>query len=250
MRKILIMIVIALLLVIGYFMAFEGLNVFGMDIISISQIQDKSMQLDKDLQKLSTLTSIDQPKAMSDLNDSGKQLLITKEEYRDKVLYSSSENILAASQFRPYETEYLQTRLGNHAKDNAINLRYELRQSTSSVASVYDIYFTVTGSYVSISEFVASLENDSSLNFKIENFKIIPNDGKTENIQASFVVRDIGVILNNSTTTTSSSESTSTTQSSATNDNSSNTKNSTQETTADSNNSSDTSTSTGSASNS
>ena len=197
MRKILIMIVIVLLLVVGYISIFEGLNIFGMNVISVSQIQDKSIELDNDLQSLSTLTNIDKPKAMSSLNDSAKQLAITKEEYNDKVIYSSGEDILAASQFRPYETEYLQTRLGNHAKDNAINLRYELRQSTSGVADVYDIYFTVTGSYVSISEFVSSLENDSSLNFKIDNFKLIPNDGKTDNLQASFTVTDVGVILSN-----------------------------------------------------
>ncbi len=197
MRKILIIIVIVLLLIVGYIGLFKGLNILGMDVISVSQIQEKSIKLDSDLQALTTLTNIDRPKAMSNLDDSAKQLSITKEEYQDKVLYSSDENILAASQFRPYETEYLQTRLGNHAKDNAINLRYELRQSATGAENVYDIYFTVTGSYVSISEFVSSLENDSSLNFKIENFKLIPNDGKTDNLQASFTVTDIGVILNN-----------------------------------------------------
>ena len=46
---------------------------------------------------------------------------------------------------------------------------------------------------MSVSEFIASLENDSSLNFKIEKFKLIPYEGSTENLQAVFVVRDIGI---------------------------------------------------------
>lgn len=197
MRKILIIAIMVLLIVVGYLITFEGLTVFGKEVLSISQIIDKNEQLDTKLEKVSTLTSVEQPKAMSELNESAKQLLIAKEEYNDKVLYSSSENIEAASQTRPYETEYLWTRLGNHAKKNSINLRYELRQSSTGIAEQYDIYFTVTGSYVSISEFVASLENDSSLNFEIESFKLIPSDGNTDTLQATFNVKEITVRLNN-----------------------------------------------------
>lgn len=197
MRKILIIAIMVLLIVVGYLITFEGLTVFGKEVLSISQIIDKNEQLDTKLEKVSTLTSVDQPKAMSDLNESAKELLIAKEEYNDKVLYSSSENIEAASYTRPYETEYLWTRLGNHAKKNSINLKYELKQASTGVAEQYDIYFTVTGSYVSISEFVASLENDSSLNFEIESFKLIPADGSTDTLQATFNVKDITVKLNN-----------------------------------------------------
>ena len=84
MRKILIILLIVLLLVLGYFTIFNGLNIFGMEILSVFAIKDKSEQLDGELQKISTLTSVDRTKAMSDLNDSAKQLVIAKEEYNDK----------------------------------------------------------------------------------------------------------------------------------------------------------------------
>ncbi len=200
MRKILFLILIVLLLLAGYLVMFKGITVFGAQVLSIEQIKEKNVGLDASLEKVSTLTSVDQPKAISDLNDSAKQLIIAKEEYNDKILYSSSENIEAARQTRPYETEYLMTILGNHAKKNGINLRYELRGASNGATSEYDIYFTVTGSYVSISEFVAALENDSSLNFKIESFKLIPNSGNTENLQGTFVVRGINVKLGNQST--------------------------------------------------
>lgn len=208
MRKILIILIIAILLVVGYLMLFNGLNVLGMNVLSISQIQDKNNDLDAKLQKVSTLTSVDQPKAISDLNDSAKQLVIAKEEYNDKILYSSSENIATASQTRPYETEYLWTILGNHAKKNGINLRYELRQASSGVSEQYDIYFTVTGSYVSISEFVAALENDSSLNFKIEAFKLVPTTESANNLQATFNVKEINVKLDSITANTNTNANT------------------------------------------
>lgn len=205
MRKILISILIVLLLVVSYLIAFKGLNIFGVDILSLKQIKDKNAELDVGLKEVSTLTSVDQPKAISDLNDSAKQLAIAKEEYNDKILYSSSDTISIATQLKTYKTEYLGIRIGNHAKKNSVNLKYELKQSTSGVAGLYDIYFTVTGRYVSISEFVASLENDSSLNFKIENFRLQPNENNTEILQATFNVKDISVEIDNTNTTSSNS---------------------------------------------
>lgn len=212
MRKILISILIVLLLVLAYFIIFEGIE--GFNILSIPQIKDKNLNIDDKLKQVSTLTSVTKPKAMSDLNDNAKQLSIAKEEYNDKVLYSSSEEIASASETRPYETEFIWTRLGNHAKKNAINLRYELRQSSTATSgnsesgSYYDVYFTLTGAYANISEFVASLENDSSLNFKIEAFKIIPSSGDTENLQATFNVKDVLIIVSSVSNTTSSTENT------------------------------------------
>lgn len=205
MRKILISILIVLLLVVIYLMTFQGIDILGLKILSVVQIKDRNTDLEARLEKVSTLTSVEQPKAMSSLNNSVKELIIAKEAYNDKVLYSSSENIAEAAQTIPYETEYLWTRLGNHAKKNGINLKYELRQTSTGTTQTdkqYDLYFTLTGSYVSISEFIAAIENDSSLNFKIENFVINPTRESTETLQATFIVREIGVKTENVKPTT------------------------------------------------
>lgn len=61
--------------------------------------------------------------------------------------------------------------------------------------------YTITGSYVSISEFVAAIENNSSLNFRIENFKLLPTAGNTENLQATFKVRGLNVKVDGWTNT-------------------------------------------------
>jgi hypothetical protein len=205
MRKILIIVLIVLLLVLGYFTIFEGINIFGIDILSFSQIKNKSEQLDEQLQVASTLTSVDRPNAMSTLNDSAKQLLIAKEEYNDKILYSSDEEIEEATQGVKYEMEYLWTKIGNHATKNGITLKFTVNQSSSGISGEYDLAFIATGSYVSISEFIASLENDSSLNFKIENTKITPFEGSTTNLQASFDVKEIAININNTSSASSTS---------------------------------------------
>ncbi len=156
-------------------------------------IKQKNSDLDNSLEKVSTLTSVDEPKAILELNESAKQLQIAKEEYNDKVLNSSSDDIAEARITRPYETEFLQTVIGNYAKDKGINLRYELRQASSGIQGEYDMYFTITGSYVSISEFVSAIEKDSSLNFRIDNFKLLPSTGDTETLQATFNVKALNV---------------------------------------------------------
>lgn len=209
MRKILISLLIVLLLSVAYLMAFRGINILGMEVLSLVQIKDKNSELEQKLENVSTLTSIDQPKAIATLNNDIKQLIIAKEEYNDKVLYSSEGDIAQAAQTIPYETEYLWTRLGNHAKKNGINLRYELRQTSASIvesksAKQYDLYFTLTGSYVSISEFIAAIENDSSLNFKIENFILNPTQDSTEILKATFIVKEISVKTEQVTHTNSS----------------------------------------------
>ena len=97
MRKILIIVLIVLLLIAGYFSIFKGLNILGVEIPSVFGIKDKSDKLDTQLEKLTTLTSVDRPKAMSDLNSSAKQLVIARDEYNEKVLYSSEEEIKEAT---------------------------------------------------------------------------------------------------------------------------------------------------------
>lgn len=169
-------------------------------------IKSKNDGLDNSLEKVSTLNSVDKPKAIADLNENVKQLLIAKEEYNDKILNSSDEDIQEATITRPYETEYLQTVIGNYAKDKGINLRYELKQDSMGISGQYDMYFTVTGSYVSISEFVAAIENNSSLNFKIEAFKLIPTVGDTETLQATFNVKGINVKIDGSNKNTNQNQ--------------------------------------------
>ena len=119
---------------------------------------------------------------------------------------SSNEDIQEAKITRPYETEYLQTVIGNYAKDKGINLRYELREASMGISGQYDMYFTITGSYVSISEFVAAIENNSSLNFKIEAFKLIPTAGDTETLQATFNVKGINVKVDRANTNTNQTD--------------------------------------------
>ena len=63
MRKILISLLIVLLLVVAYLTAFKGINILGMEVLSIYQIKDKNSNLEKKLENVSALTSIEQCQA-------------------------------------------------------------------------------------------------------------------------------------------------------------------------------------------
>lgn len=193
MRKILIIALIVILIVLGYFMVIDGLDVFGFNILSIQGIKEKNDKLNSKLGQVSTLTSTDYPTAISNLNESSKQLALEKANYADLVSFSSSEDVTAASQLEKYEMEYLWTKIGNHATKNKIVLKFDVKTSSTGTPNVYDLYFTANGEYVSISEFIASLEDDSSLAFKIEDFKLLPTNDDTSELQATFTVRDISI---------------------------------------------------------
>lgn len=201
MRKILIIVLIVILIVLGYFTVINGLKVFGANILSVKQIKEKSDTLNSKLRQVSTLTSTDYPAEINALNESAKQLILEKNNYADLVSYSSSEEVTAASQVEKYEMEYLWTKIGNHATKNGIVLKIDVRTSVSGTPNLYDIYFTATGKYISISEFITSLEDDSSLAFKIEEFRLLPTINKdtatevtdTTTLEATFTVKDIAI---------------------------------------------------------
>lgn len=216
MRKILIMILIVILLIIGYFMIMDGMEVFGVEILSFMGMKQKNEQLDLKLQLATSLTSTEYPSAIQELNTSSKQLVKEKSNYADLVTFSSSEEIAKASQFEKYEMEYLWTKIGNHATKNGVVLKLDVKTSSTGTPNQYDLYYTATGKYVSISEFITALENDSSLNFKVENFKLLPSQVATSTteasaqdtttLQATFVTKDVAInidkISNTGTSTT------------------------------------------------
>lgn len=193
MRKILMMVLIGILLLIGYLMVFNGVKVFGFEIVSMGQIKAKSDTLETKLQQVGTLTSTTYPKAVKDLEEATKQLLIAKSNYADAVTYSSTDEINAATQVEKYEVEYLWTAVGRHATKNGVTIKMDIKTSSSGTPKQYDLAFSATGKYVSITEFIAALENDSSLGFKIEDFKLGATANSTEVLQATFTVKDVEV---------------------------------------------------------
>ena len=64
--------------------------------------------------------------------------------------------------------------------------------TSGTAQDVYNLKFTVTGSYISITDFISDIENDSTLGFKIEEFKMSPS-GSEGDLQATFTCKEISI---------------------------------------------------------
>lgn len=209
MRKILILILTVILIILAYLVVTDGISLGNFRILSWKDLAESNNNLDKNIESLEKISSITYPQEQTKLNDSYKQLKIKKDEYADLVLYSSDDEIAAATQTEIYETEFLWTKLGNYAtKNNGIDMKIDVVKGSSGQKNQYNLNFTLIGEYAYISDFISSVENDAKLGFRIEKFLLVPattqtssnnttNDGNnsTNNnlLQATFTVENVGI---------------------------------------------------------
>lgn len=223
MRKVLIIVIILLLVALGYTMSFKGLEIGNFEIWSVKELSESSKNIDSKIEEINSLIDVQYPKKISDLKSASNSLRSAREEYLNYTNLSSDEQILKAMQEESYSIEFLWTKIGNHATSEGVNLKFEIASSSTGGNNVNDINFTVEGTYIGITNFIYAIENDQELNFRIQNFKLLPNDGNV--LKGTFVVRNIAIQGN-----TSSQQTTNSTSSASTTNQSSNTQQSTNQT--------------------
>ena len=190
MKKILISLLVILLLALNFVAILKGINIFGLDILSIGQIKEANDSLDEKIAQATTLASTDFPKTLSGMETDLKKLEEAKKNYEDMVTISTGDQVQLANQYQKYEVEYLWTTIGNHATKEGVVIKIDI--VAGSTENNYTLNFTANGSYVGITEFISDIENDSALGFKIENFSMRPGSS-TQDLQATFTCRDITI---------------------------------------------------------
>lgn len=228
MKKLLISILIALLLILSIFLIVQGIHLGKIDILGIKGLEEKNSKLDSTIQQAAKLAEKDYKQAVSDVNTNAKKLEEEKKSYEDMVTVNGEDGTQITAQIEKYEIEALWVKLGNHAKSEGVVMGMEVVRSGSGIEDLYNLKFTVTGSYICITDFISSIENDTSLGFKIEEFKMLPSGS---NLQATFVCKDIYIKEMSSVSANSSSNNDTTNK----NTNSTNTTNSTNNTNTNSN---------------
>lgn len=232
MKKLLISILIALLLILSIFIAINGLNVGKIEVLGIIGINQKNSELDQKIQQATQLSTIDYQKAVDEVEENSKKLTEEKKNYEDMALLNTDSEGQATAQIQKYEVEALWVKLGNHATSEGATMKMDIVKGSSATENMYDLNFTVNGSYISIIDFISDIENDSTLGFKIENFHM---SGSGDSLQATFVCKEISIIdvnesqvdtgtnnnntTNSTTNSTNNTNSTNTTSNSATNTN-------------------------------
>ena len=232
MKKLLISILIALLSILSIFIAVNGLNVGKIEVLGIRGINQKNSELDQKIQQATQLSTIDYQKAVDEVEENSKKLTEEKKNYEDMALLNTDSEGQATAQLQKYEVEALWVKLGNHATSEGATMKMDIVKGSSTSENMYDLNFTVNGSYISIIDFISDIENDSTLGFKIENFHM---SGSGDSLQATFVCKEISIIdvnesqvdtgtnnnntTNSTTNSTNNTNSTNTTSNSATNTN-------------------------------
>ena len=189
MKKLLILVLIVLLLSLAVYIGIEGLKIYNVEILGIYGIQEKNMELEKKISVATKLVSTDYKKAVSTVDDNAKKLEQEKQKYDEMVAISTESDVQEAAQFPTYEIEYLWTKIGNHATSEGATIKMEVTKGTNTTQNTYNLNFIVNGTYISITDFISDIENDSSLGFKIEEFHMLPKSG--EELQATFSCKDI-----------------------------------------------------------
>lgn len=192
MKKLLILILITLLLVLTGIVAIRGVQIGKLEILGIKEIQAKSAELDEKIQEAGKLAQKDFQQAVKEVEDNTKKLEETKQEYDEMTAISSASDVESAAQLETYEIETLWVKLGNHATNEGATMKMDVTKGSNTTQNTYNLNFTVNGSYISITDFISDIENDETLGFKIEEFKLVPS-GSESNLQATFVCKDIAI---------------------------------------------------------
>lgn len=188
MKKLLMLILIGLLVTLSIYIVVVGFEVGGVEILSYVGIQYKNKALDEKIQEASKLAEKDFKQAVNTVKENSKKLEQTKKEYEDLTVVSSDGEVQAAAQLERYEVETLWVKLGNYATSEGAIVRIDIVQGNTK--DTYNLRFAVNGSYISITDFISDIENDTTLGFKIEEFKMIPSG---DTLQGSFVCKEIAI---------------------------------------------------------
>ena len=209
MKKILISVLIVLLLITVCFAIFKGITF--VKIKSINDVKSASNKLEEDTEKAEKLSMQEYPSKVQNLEDAIKNLKLAKQEFENKKPINSDELNIGAVEVKTYKIHYLWTILGNYKKDEgARSLNLDLKATTNK--DVYDLQFTLVGSYMSITDFLYDIEDDEELKFQIKDLKITRTDDKvaktSTTTQASATDGNTtdGNTTNNATTKTTTSD--------------------------------------------
>ena len=191
MKKLLILILIALVCILTIYTIVYGLKIGNFSIWGIEKMQNENTELDEIITQATRLAKSTLPEKISEVNTSMKALEEQKTIYKDMVGVSSSGDVEKASQLSNYTLDFLWTEIGTHATSEGVSIDIALTVGTGG-ENVYDLNFTTIGTYIGICEFIRDIEDDSDLAFKIEQFSIKAGES-TSSLRATFICKNIPI---------------------------------------------------------
>lgn len=193
MRKYLLILITIVIAIIFCIIVLCGAQIGKIRIYSYDEIVSISKE------KVTLLSALDN-KNISEYNKTLKSLQTavqtyqkTKSDYDALVAEGKITEDSIYSSIDLYDIDELGEKIKNYAKEKNVILNMDVVQSatSTSIASEYvmcDLNFKVSGEYISIADFIYSIEDDDTLNFEIKAFSLNEEDGV---LRATFSVKNI-----------------------------------------------------------
>ncbi len=208
MRKFVLTILLIITGVLCISVMFFGITIGSFKINSYSDIESANAIKKSLFAELNEKNNVEYEAKKSALNTAIKEYKNKKEEYNDLVKKGEIEDSVANGSVNLYDVDFLMITIGNWATNKGVTLQLDITKSntSTSVSSEYvmcNLNFTITGDYISITNFIYSIEDDEQLGFEVRDFAM---EKGGENLQATFIVRDVPINSENLSTLQVSSE--------------------------------------------
>ncbi len=214
MRKALLSSLLVLVLILMILIMKNGLSIGPFQVYGFDGIGKKNEELTSSIAAANTQND-NYTSALTKLQTDVEALSKAKKNYLDAISQNTESEIRQATQTKTYTIEYLWSRIGNHATSQGVTLEMQVANSTLQNQDYKNLNFTAQGEYLAIVQFMYEIENDSNLDFIIDNFHMTQG-------QATFVVKDVKIQRENTTktpTTTTNTTPSDTTESNTTESN-------------------------------
>lgn len=187
MRNRIITIIFLLLVILLIIAIFVGIKIGDFEILSVSQLRDKNQTLEERIGEATTLTSVEYPATIDTLEETYDKCKVQKQKY-EEISGFAEGNKKQVYETKQYDIGYLWKTVGKYATQYNLTISMDVQKGSGQ--NLYNLNFAVSGQYVNISQFIANIENNSDLYFRIYNFKM---SGSSATVSSSFTVKDVNI---------------------------------------------------------
>ena len=126
------------------------------------------------------------PNASGDVDVELRNYAEKKDAYELLKSTANVEQIAEANKIEIYLLDYLWIKVGNYASDNAV----KFKMTPNAANATLD--FNITGSYISVINFIYDIQNDPELDFKLNGITMAGSSDRE--VKVKFTVEDINVV--------------------------------------------------------
>lgn len=190
-KKILLVLLSVLFGYLTYVAFMFGIDVnlnlpFSTKVLPYAQIMSQGSVLNSRISEINDLNTVKVMSANNKLATEKANFEAKRDEYAKLEAEASEEEIAEANKKQEYLLDYLWIVIGNYANDN--NVKFKMTTDDVNLR----INFDITGSYISIINFIYDIENDENLKFNLNGIELASSTS-ADTTKASFSVDGVTV---------------------------------------------------------